>query len=94
MRTAKVRPKRRKIRVGDRVRITLGLSTTLLEVVEDRGNLGVGGRQIVRVRELGPYSDPDSTYEVRADDVTIVRRAPTGSRRRNDRPGKALGRAR
>src|SRR5260221_461833 len=36
--------------VGDRVRILHGFRGVLAEVVEDRGNLGVGGKRIYAIR--------------------------------------------
>jgi hypothetical protein len=36
--------------IGDRVRILYGFRGVIGEVVEDRGNLGVGGRRIYAVR--------------------------------------------
>jgi hypothetical protein len=45
------------LRVGDRVSYSIGLSVFHGVVIEDRGHLGVGGRQIVRI-EIRP-SNPD-----------------------------------
>lgn len=39
-----------RFRVGDRVRMLHGVHGVIAEVVEDRGNLGVGGERIYGVR--------------------------------------------
>lgn len=41
--------KPRQLRVGDKVRWSIGAAEWSGEVVEDHGNIGVGGRQLVRV---------------------------------------------
>ena len=46
------------LREGDRVHFTVGKCTFHARVVEDRGALGVGGRQIVGI-ELLPDDDTD-----------------------------------
>ncbi|HEY0477418.1 MAG TPA: hypothetical protein VGD37_07825 [Kofleriaceae bacterium] len=44
-----------RFKVGDRVRFQLGAHRVIGTVVEDRGLIGVGGRQLVRVEvELDP----------------------------------------
>lgn len=75
-RPPRARRPRKKLRVGDRVSTTIGASEWRGVVIEDRGNLGVGGRQIVRVRceNLGGIAD-DSTPEWPADSLRILRRA-------------------
>ena len=40
----------KRLNVGDAIRVTLGAHVRSGKVVEDRGDLGVGGEQIVRVR--------------------------------------------
>lgn len=51
--TTRQRPS--KVRVGDRVRVPMGGNVVKGEVVEDRGNLAVGGRRLWRIwlSELG-----------------------------------------
>jgi hypothetical protein len=44
--------------VGDRVRLQFGSSLVRGVIVEDRGEIGVGGRRLLRVRlELDPASE-------------------------------------
>ena len=57
----------RKPRVGDRVTLDFGGHPVAAVVLEDRGPLGVDGCQILRVRLL--EIDPESDFEVRADEV-------------------------
>jgi hypothetical protein len=56
----KLTPKQKSddLRVGDRVRFTIGLTTFHALVIVDRGNLGFGGRQIVGI-EIVPASELD-----------------------------------
>jgi hypothetical protein len=45
------------VKVGDRVRFKLGAHRVVGLVVEDRGFIGVGGRQLVRIEvEIDPTS--------------------------------------
>ena len=53
--------------VGDYARILT--SKMPVEIIEDRGYLGVGGRQIFRVRTRDPNLDEQSCYEVRAENL-------------------------
>jgi hypothetical protein len=64
------RPRRNPIRVGDTVILDWGKQQVRAVVVEDRGHIGVGGRQILRIRRLLRDDDPDLTYEVPAEEVT------------------------
>ena len=41
--------KKRPFRIGDRVRLRFGNRTLTGTVVEDRGRIGVGGRQLFRI---------------------------------------------
>lgn len=60
------------IRVGSRVRYPMpGGSSFLLEVIEDRGNVGWRGRHILRVRRISEYPEEREDFEVRAEDVTL-----------------------
>jgi hypothetical protein len=44
---------------GDRVRFVWGITPVEGVIVEDRGNLGVGGRRLYRIRaEMGADSQP------------------------------------
>jgi hypothetical protein len=74
-------------REGDRVRLLWGVTPVEGVVVEDRGNLGVGGRRFYRVRlRVDDFSDPVETEEP-AEDLTLVARAPTRSRKRQGKRG-------
>ena len=55
-------------RVGDRVKMDWGGHAIEGTVVEDRGNLGVGGRRILRVHFKFDEYDED-TFEVPAEDL-------------------------
>ncbi|MHB1539061.1 MAG: hypothetical protein ACYCUM_11325 [Solirubrobacteraceae bacterium] len=54
--TAKQNRKGRPVEVGSIVGVRMGATIKRARVIEDRGNIGVGGRRIVRV-ELEP--DPE-----------------------------------
>lgn len=73
--------KAKRLRVGNRVKVPYGTEELEAVVVEDRGNLGVGGRQIVRVRLLGrdePAVDPppanpeEGSLELPAENMTLI----------------------
>lgn len=55
-------------KVGDRVKMDWGGHEIEGTVVEDRGNLGVGGRRILRVHFKFDEYDED-TFEVPAEDL-------------------------
>lgn len=56
------------LRVGDRVRFHYGDHDVVAIIVEDRGNIGRGGRQLPRVRaDLGRGEEDE--FEVAAEDV-------------------------
>lgn len=38
------------VRVGDKVRVTVGSRTVMAEIIEDRGRIGVRGKRLFRVR--------------------------------------------
>ena len=68
------RPKKpKRIKVGDRVILHLGTSDELAEVVEDRGFIGMGGRQLLRIRKLGVGPELSMPYEVPAEETELVR---------------------
>jgi hypothetical protein len=60
--TAVLRP-----HVGSEVVVELGADTRRARVVEDRGNLGVGGRRILRVALIGDDGDENVEFEVPAE---------------------------
>jgi len=66
--------------VGAHVRVQFPVSTLDMEVIEDRGYLGIGGRQIVRVRALGE-TDLPSDFEVPSEEVEVLS-LPEPKRRR------------
>jgi hypothetical protein len=70
---------------GDRVSLLWGTTPVEGIVIEDRGNLGVGGRRLYRVRiQVDDVSDPiESNWPV--EELTLVAKAPTRSR--NGRKG-------
>ena len=52
-----------RFQVGDRVRILYGFRGVIGEIVEDRGNLGVGGRRIYAVRmTMDPWIEMTSEF--------------------------------
>jgi hypothetical protein len=64
-----------RLRVRDCVRLHYSTGTKTALVIEDRGDLGIGGRQIVRVRfGLTHVPEPKET-EVAADEVTLISHA-------------------
>jgi hypothetical protein len=72
-------------REGDRVRLLWGLTPVEGIVIEDRGERGREGRRFYCVRiQLGDVSEPMEDY-LPAEDLTLVARAPTRSRRRRQR---------
>jgi hypothetical protein len=67
-------PRRRALSPGDRAVIHFGTSAVVVEVVEDRGPVGSRGRHLMRVRRLdGDTVEPESTFEVAAEELTPVR---------------------
>jgi hypothetical protein len=63
-------------RVGDRVRIPFGTDQVEATVVEDRGNLGAGGKRIYRLMFRVDDVSGEMVTERRVDDLTLVARAP------------------
>lgn len=57
----KVRPAR--VKVGDRVGVSVGGRLLAATVLEDRGNLGARGQQVVRLA-VGDPIIPGETFEV------------------------------
>ena len=50
--------KRRVFGVGDRVKFTFGVNEREVTIIEDRGEIGVGGRRIYRVSMPVDSSEP------------------------------------
>ena len=82
--------KPRRVKVGERFVMYLGYDPIEAVVIEDRGNLGVGGRQLVRIRELptGPY-DEQREYEVPAENIPSYGVPPAAQPPRRRRPSRA-----
>jgi hypothetical protein len=60
------------IRVGQRVAIPGVSGNVRAEVVEDRGYIGVRGRQIVRLRTLDELVEARREFEMPAEDLIVV----------------------
>jgi len=61
--------------VGSRVKLLWGEHPVEAEVIEDRGNLGVGGRRLLRIRlalNPGDVAEPVE-FEMPAEDVVPVK---------------------
>jgi hypothetical protein len=62
--TTRLKPGPGRFKVGDRVRLLHGWRGALGEVVEDRGNLGVGGERIYAVRiKMDPWNEMTSEFQ-------------------------------
>jgi hypothetical protein len=62
--TSRLKPRPGRFKVGDRVRLLHGWRGALGEVVEDRGNLGVGGERIYAVRiQMDPWNEMTSEFQ-------------------------------
>lgn len=73
---------RERLRVGDRVRFLLGNVHVTADVIEDRGDIGVGGRQLVGLSYRAPWGEAVRS-ELAAEEVTLLpaqRRRKNGSR--------------
>ena len=53
-----------RFKVGDRVIVVSHYRQPLAKVIEERGNLGVGGRPIVRIRLLPEEPNPEDDIEL------------------------------
>jgi hypothetical protein len=65
--------RRRKFRVGDRAQYATPTSRTKVELIEDRGRLGVGGKRIWRIRTISEYPEDERMFEVREEELKPVR---------------------
>ncbi len=63
--------RKRKVRVGQKVTFRLFGEQRRGLVIEDRGRIGVGGRQILRIRPVGEGPDLES-FELPSQDVVQV----------------------
>jgi hypothetical protein len=71
-RTATATKRKTKIVVGDRVVLHLGPEDVYAEVVEDRGFIGKGGRQLLSIRRLGVSPELSQPYEVPAEELELA----------------------
>jgi hypothetical protein len=68
---------------GDRVRLLWGVTPVEGIIIEDRGNLGVGGRRLYRVRvQLDEITEAIET-SIPADELTLLDKPNTKSRNGN-----------
>jgi hypothetical protein len=63
----------RDLKLGDVVTFTVGRWAYRARVIEDRGHLGIGGRQIVGLEALGEedFGDGPRRFEMAAADVVL-----------------------
>jgi hypothetical protein len=55
--------------VGSRVKFVFGIDEVTATVIEDRGNVGIGGRRLLRVQLDIPDTSEPIELEIPADDV-------------------------
>lgn len=62
------------LKEGQKVTVALGVDELRATVVEDRGHLGVGGRQIVRVELDEPFAEVEEnlSFEVPAQELKLL----------------------
>ena len=70
------------LRVGDRATLRFGFEDVPVEVLEDRGPLGVGGRQIVRIKLIQDPMDGEFETEVPAEELKDIQPGPRRRGRR------------
>ena len=68
--------RRKRVRVGDWVRFSLGADQVLGEVVRDHGNIGVDGRQLVMVSVGQAGVEEPHTFDMPGDELEVVPRPP------------------
>ena len=59
------------LRPGDLVTVPFGAMTIHARVIEDRGHLGIRGRQIVRIEVIEKDADEPWRFEVPAEEVVL-----------------------
>jgi hypothetical protein len=70
-------------REGDRVRLLWGVTPVEGVIIEDWGNIGVGGRRLYHVRvQLDDDITEPMVIAAGAEDLTLVAKAPPPSRKR------------
>ena len=68
------------VKVGDVVRFPFGGYPLLADVIEIRGNLGVGGREIIRIMPRHEYLD--EPWEMPTEEVELVEDIPAAEAER------------
>ena len=65
------------LRPGDVVTFTVGPTRVRARVIEDRGHIGIGARQIVRLEALDEeeYEEVPRRFELAADEVELEQAA-------------------
>lgn len=59
------------LRPGDLVTLPFGAMTIHARAIEDRGYLGIGGRQIVRIEVIDADADEPWRFEMAAEQVVL-----------------------
>jgi hypothetical protein len=73
------------LRLGDRVRMRFGGEQIEATVVEDRGNLGEGGKRIYGLQFRVDDDSGDRYTERVVDELTLIARAPEPAKKRRTR---------
>ena len=60
---------KKKLKIGDKVNVRLGNTTWRALIVEDRGRIGINGRQLFRVQLLDDQHDAPQFVEVPHDNI-------------------------
>ena len=79
---AAARPKHRKLPIGARAKVRLSVHLLPVQIVEDRGMIGAGGRQLVRLRFTDPDMDGGTTFESAVDNLIFRKPRPAKSKKR------------
>jgi hypothetical protein len=77
--TASRRGSPRQLRVGDRVASDIGTYRAVGEITEDRGNIGVGGRRLLRIRTDARDGLESLWIELPEEEVAAVARGGSGA---------------
>src|SRR5687767_5691159 len=76
---SKARTRTKQFRIGDEVDLNLGTRKVRVRIVEDRGRIGKGGRQLFRVERVRGGPEGRSSYEVPAEDLLQRKSASRGT---------------
>ncbi len=76
--------------VGSRVKYDFGVIEVTATVIEDRGNIGMGGRRLLRVR-FDDFPDTSEPYEIEApeSELTAITSKPRSARNPSRRRKKS-----